>query len=87
MTKLRIRFSEMFGIGTRSSQAACNGAGERSWSQLTNSARGFLSALTQQTPDDLFCEIARTGSLTDKPFGVNQTMPIYPEARRTLSRC
>ncbi|WP_426417508.1 NAD(P)H-dependent flavin oxidoreductase [Aestuariirhabdus sp. LZHN29] len=35
---------------------------------------GFLSALTQPTPDDLRKEIDRTRSMTDKPFGVNLTI-------------
>jgi len=36
-------------------------------------ALGFLSALTQPTPEDLAAEIARTQALTDQPFGVNLT--------------
>lgn len=38
-------------------------------------ALGFLSALTQPTPEELVKEIARTRDLTDKPFGVNLTIP------------
>lgn len=37
-------------------------------------ALGFLSALTQPTPEDLVEEIARTRTMTDKPFGVNLTI-------------
>jgi len=37
-------------------------------------ALGFLTALTQPTPEDLGREIGRTRSLTDKPFGVNLTI-------------
>ncbi|MXP24153.1 nitronate monooxygenase [Gordonia sp. HNM0687] len=37
-------------------------------------ALGFLTALTQPTPEALAKEIARTQSLTDKPFGVNLTI-------------
>jgi nitronate monooxygenase len=37
-------------------------------------ALGFLTALTQPTPQDLAAEIARTRELTDKPFGVNLTI-------------
>ncbi|WP_369227929.1 NAD(P)H-dependent flavin oxidoreductase [Streptomyces sp. R39] len=37
-------------------------------------ALGFLTALTQPTPEDLAKEIARTRDLTDKPFGVNLTI-------------
>jgi nitronate monooxygenase len=35
---------------------------------------GFITALTQPTPDDLRREIERTRQLTDKPFGVNVTI-------------
>ncbi len=35
---------------------------------------GFLSALTQPTPDALLAEIARCKELTDRPFGVNLTI-------------
>lgn len=36
-------------------------------------ALGFLSALTQPTPEDLLKEIRRCSELTDRPFGVNVT--------------
>jgi nitronate monooxygenase len=36
-------------------------------------ALGFLSALTQPTPDDLYDEILRCRALTSQPFGVNLT--------------
>ncbi|MGF9648828.1 nitronate monooxygenase family protein [Pseudarthrobacter oxydans] len=42
-------------------------------------ALGFLSALTQPTPDALDAEIRRTRSMTDRPFGVNVT--ILPTIR------
>lgn len=37
-------------------------------------ALGFLSALTQPTPEALVTEIERTRSMTDRPFGVNLTI-------------
>ena len=37
-------------------------------------ALGFLSALTQPTPEALAAEIERTRSMTDRPFGVNLTI-------------
>jgi len=37
-------------------------------------ALGFLTALTQPTPEDLVKEIARTRDVTDRPFGVNLTI-------------
>ena len=37
-------------------------------------ALGFITALTQPTPDELKREIDRCRSMTDKPFGVNLTI-------------
>jgi nitronate monooxygenase len=37
-------------------------------------ALGFLTALTQPTPEDLAKEIARCRQMTNKPFGVNLTI-------------
>ena len=37
-------------------------------------ALGFLTALTQPTPEDLVKEVERTRELTDQPFGVNLTI-------------
>ena len=51
---------------------------------------GFLTALTQPTPEDLAKEIARTREMTDKPFGVNLSLlpkidpPPYPEYRQAI---
>src|SRR6201982_2535553 len=42
-------------------------------------ALGFITALTQPTPEDLSKEIARCRSLTDKPLGV--TLPILPATK------
>ena len=53
-------------------------------------ALGFLTALTQPTPEELAREIARVRELTDKPFGVNLTIlptmkpPPYAEYRRAI---
>jgi nitronate monooxygenase len=53
-------------------------------------ALGFLTALTQPTPEDLVKEIARCRDLTDKSFGVNLTMlpaitpPPYAEYRDAI---
>lgn len=59
----------MTGVGTAPLIAAVANAG----------ALGFLTALTQPTPEDLLKEIARTRELTDRPFGVNLT--ILPTMR------
>ena len=54
------------------------------------SALGFLTALTQPTPEALTREIARTREFTDKPFGVNLTIlpsinpPPYDEYRQAI---
>src|SRR3954469_12292392 len=53
-------------------------------------ALGFLTALTQRTPEDLAKEIARCHEMTDRPFGVNLTIlpaitpPPYAEYRRAI---
>ncbi|MDP6389150.1 MAG: nitronate monooxygenase family protein [Alphaproteobacteria bacterium] len=53
-------------------------------------ALGFITALTQPTPDDLAKEIKKCQDLTDKPFGVNLTIlpslnpPPYDEYRRAI---
>jgi NAD(P)H-dependent flavin oxidoreductase YrpB (nitropropane dioxygenase family) len=53
-------------------------------------ALGFITALTQPTPEDLAKEIQRTKDLTDKPFGVNLTIlpaikpPPYAEYRAAI---
>jgi nitronate monooxygenase len=50
----------------------------------------FLSALSHSTPEELWCEIARTRDLTDRRFGVNLTIlptvdPVpYDEYRRVI---
>jgi nitronate monooxygenase len=53
-------------------------------------ALGFLSALTQPTPEALAAEIRRTRSMTEKSFGVNVTIlpsrqpPPYEEYARAI---
>lgn len=54
----------MTGLGTAPLISAVANAG----------ALGFITALTQPTPEDLVKEIARTRDLTDQPFGVNLTI-------------
>ncbi|HSM54157.1 MAG TPA: nitronate monooxygenase, partial [Erythrobacter sp.] len=60
-------------------------------SAVANSgALGFLTALTQPTPEALTKEIARCREMTDKPFGVNLTIlpsinpPPYAEYRHAI---
>jgi nitronate monooxygenase len=53
-------------------------------------ALGFITALTQPTPEDLAKEIKRCREMTDKPFGVNLTIlpaikpPPYAEYRDAI---
>lgn len=53
-------------------------------------ALGFLSALTQPSPEHLAAEIRRCRELTDQPFGVNLTIlpsispPPYAEYRQAI---
>jgi nitronate monooxygenase len=54
----------MTGVGTADLIAAVANAG----------ALGFITALTQPTPDALRKEIERCRQMTDKPFGVNLTI-------------
>ena len=44
-------------------------------------ALGFITALTQPTPEDLVKEVNRCREMTDKPFGVNLT--ILPTLKET----
>ncbi len=70
----------MTAVGTAELIAAVANAG----------ALGFLTALTQPTPERLAKEIQRTRDLTDKPFGVNLTIlptinPVpYEEYREAI---
>jgi len=88
----RTAFTEMFGIehpivcggmtavGTADLIAAVANAG----------ALGFITALTQPTPEALTGEIRRCREMTDKPFGVNLTIlptitPVpYDEYRQAI---
>ena len=70
----------MTGLGTAELISAVANAG----------ALGFLTALTQPTPEKLAEEIARCRDLTDRPFGVNLTIlptinPVpYDEYRQAI---
>jgi nitronate monooxygenase len=73
---IRTTFTEQFGVDH---PILCGGMTGLGTAQLISAvanagALGFLTALTQPTPEDLTKEIARTRDLTDKPFGVNLTI-------------
>ncbi|MEU1995329.1 nitronate monooxygenase family protein [Nocardia gamkensis] len=73
---LRTRFTEKFGVEHPIVQGGMMWVGRAELVAAVANAGGlgFITALTQPTPDDLRREIARTKELTDKPFGVNVTI-------------
>ncbi len=89
---LKTRFTEMFGVEHPIAQGGMQWVGKAELvSAVANAgALGFITALTQPTPNDLAKEIARTRTMTDKPFGVNLTIlpainpPPYAEYRAAI---
>jgi nitronate monooxygenase len=80
---LKTKFTEMFGI---EKPIVCGGMMRVGKADLiapvaNAGALGFLTALTQPTPEALAKEIERTRSMTNKPFGVNLT--FLPSLRAT----
>ena len=73
---IRTRFTELFGIEHPVVQGGMQRVSKAELvAAVANAgALGFLSALTQPTPQALEAEIERTRSMTDKPFGVNLTI-------------
>ncbi|MBF0673334.1 MAG: nitronate monooxygenase [Salinibacterium sp.] len=73
---IRTQFTDTFGVEHPVLCGGMTGLGTAPLiSAVANSgALGFLTALTQPTPEALAAEIARTRELTDKPFGVNLTI-------------
>jgi len=70
------RFTEMFGVEHPIAQGGMQwvGRAELVAAVANAGALGFLTGLTQPTPEDLAKEIARCRGMTDKPFGVNLTI-------------
>ena len=73
---MRTRFTETFGV---QHPIVCGGMTAVGTADLIGAvaeagALGFLTALTQPTPEALGAEIARCHDLTDRPFGVNLTL-------------
>lgn len=89
---IRTRFTEMFGVEHPIAQGGMQWVGKAELvAAVANSgALGFLTALTQPSPEALRKEIARTKEMTDKPFGVNLTIlptinpPPYAEYRAAI---
>jgi NADH:quinone reductase (non-electrogenic) len=89
---LRTRFTELAGIEHPIVQGGMMWVGRAELASAVSNAGGLgmLTALTQQTPDDLRREINRCRAMTDKPFGVNLTIlpsvnpPPYAHYRQAI---
>ncbi|MCA8893415.1 MAG: nitronate monooxygenase [Hyphomonas sp.] len=89
---IKTRFTEEFGIEHPIAQGGMQWVGYAEMVAPVANAGGlgFLTALSQPTPEDLAKEIARTKEMTDKPFGVNLTIlpaikpPPYAEYRDAI---
>lgn len=89
---LKTRFTEEFGVEHPIVQGGMQWVGTAELvSAVANAgALGFLTALTQPTPEALTREIARCREMTDRPFGVNLTIlpalkpPPYTEYRQAI---
>jgi NAD(P)H-dependent flavin oxidoreductase YrpB (nitropropane dioxygenase family) len=73
---IRTTFTEEFGVDH---PILCGGMTGLGTAELISAvadagALGFLTALTQPSPEALTKEIARTREMTDRPFGVNLTI-------------
>ena len=89
---IKTRFTELFGVEHPIAQGGMQWVGRAELvSAVANAgALGFITALTQPTPEALSQEIARCRGMTDKPFGVNLTIlpaispPPYAEYRAAI---
>jgi NADH:quinone reductase (non-electrogenic) len=72
---MKTRITEMFGIQHPIVQGGMQwvGRAELVAAVANAGALGFITALTQPTPDDLYREVLRCREMTDRPFGVNLT--------------
>jgi nitronate monooxygenase len=89
---LKTRFTELFGVEYPIVQGGMQWVGRAELVAAVANAGGlgFITALTQPTPDALRREIEHCRKLTDKPFGVNLTIlptidpPPYAEYRQAI---
>src|ERR1700741_2113059 len=89
---IKTRFTELVGVEHPIVQGGMQwvGRAELVAAVANAGALGFITALTQPTPEDLTREIARCRAMTDKPFGVNLTIlpstkpPPYAEYRQAI---
>ncbi|ARU03744.1 nitronate monooxygenase [Comamonas serinivorans] len=83
---MRTRITELFGVEYPIIQGGMHfvGLAELTAAVANAGGLGFLTALTQPSPEALAAEIRRCREMTDKPFGVNVTFlpsvkpPDYP---------
>jgi nitronate monooxygenase len=73
---MKTRITELLGIRYPIIQGGMQWVGRAELAAAVSNAGGLgiLTALTQQTPEALRDEIARTRTMTDRPFGVNLTI-------------
>ncbi|MFJ3772360.1 NAD(P)H-dependent flavin oxidoreductase [Streptomyces sp. NPDC090075] len=89
---VRTRFCDVFGVEYPIVQGGMQWVGRAELVSAVANAGGlgFVTALTQPTPEDLAKEIARCRDMTDRPFGVNLTIlpsispPPYAEYRDVI---
>ena len=89
---LKTRFTELVGVEHPVVQGGMQWVGRAELVAAVANAGGlgYITALTQPTPDKLREEIERCRALTDKPFGVNLTIlpainpPPYAEYRQAI---
>ncbi|RWA52341.1 nitronate monooxygenase [Cupriavidus sp. UYMSc13B] len=73
---MKTRVTEKLGIKYPILQGGMQWVGRAELASAVSNAGGLgiLTALTQPTPEDLMREIARTRTMTERPFGVNLTI-------------
>ena len=73
---MKTRITELLGIQHPVVQGGMQWVGLAELASAVSNAGGlgFITGLTQPTPEDLLGEIDRCKSMTDKPFGVNLTI-------------
>lgn len=89
---MRTRFCDLFGVDYPIVQGGMQWVGRADLVSAVANAGGlgFITALTQPSPEDLVKEIARCRESTDKTFGVNLTIlpsinpPPYAEYRDAI---
>src|SRR5210317_2230673 len=79
---MKTRITELFNIEHPIIQGGMHYVGFAELAAAVSSAGGlgFITGLTQKTPEDLAKEISRCHEMTDKPFGVNLTfLPAFTD--------